>query len=251
MKATILILMLLLSGCSLLSGGGTTTLDGEWLLQAGTNQGVAIPIVGGSTVTLKVDGTRAGGSAACNSYGGKIEVSGSSIAIGELIQTEMACLDNRLMALESAYLAALPRVTTAARKGNGLLLTGPQVELRFTLIPPVVNANLVGTTWILDSLISGEAVSSTVGERVTLQLSGDGRLAASTGCRDVTGSYTVAEGQVQVTLDPYDTIGCAAELGTQDAHILEVLSNGFGVTVDGDRLTLIAGEKGIGYRADR
>lgn len=249
MKA--MIVMLLLSGCSLLSGAGMASFDGEWLLQAGTNQGVAIPMVAGSTVTLQVDGTEVGGSAACNSYGGKIAVSGSSIAIGELIQTEMACVDNRLMALESAYLAALPRVARAARSGNGLVLSGPQVELRFSLVPPVANANLVGTTWILDSLISGEVVSSTVGERVTLQLSGDGRLAASTGCRDVTGTYTVSEGQVQVTLDPYDTIGCAAEVGDQDAHILKVLSNGFGISVDGDRLTLMAGDQGIGYRTDR
>ncbi len=251
MKAMILTLTLLLSGCSLLSGSGTTSLDGEWLLQAGTNQGAAIPIVAGSKVTLQVDGTRAGGTAACNSYGGKIVISGSNISISELGQTEMACLDNRLMALESAYLAALPRVTTVARSGNSLLLTGPQVELRFTFVPPVANANLVGTTWILESLINGEAVSSTVGEHVTLVLSGDGRLAASTGCRDVTGSYTVSQGQVQVTLDPYDTIGCAAELGTQDTHILEVLSHGFGVSVDGDRLTLTAGDQGMGYRADR
>ncbi|HTI30079.1 MAG TPA: META domain-containing protein [Methylomirabilota bacterium] len=249
MKA--MIVMLLLSGCSLLSGGGTASLDGEWLLQAGTNQGVAIPLVAGSTVTLQVAGTQAGGSAACNSYGGKLQVSGSTISIGELFQTEMACLDNRLMELESAYLAALPRVTTAARSGNGLLLTGPQVELRFTLVPPVANAKLVGTTWILDSLITGDAVSSTVGERVTLQFSADFRLAASTGCRNVTGTYTISGEQGQVTLDPYDTIGCAAELGDQDAHILEVLSHSFGISVDGDRLTLTAGDKGIGYRADR
>ena len=248
MKA--MIVMLLLSGCSLLSGGGTTSLDGEWLLQSGTNQGVALPIVAGSRVTLKFAGAQAGGSAACNTYGGTIRVNGSAVTITALSMTEMACQEN-LMALEAAYLAALPGTTTAARSGNSLLLTGPQVELRFTLIPPVANANLVGTTWILDSLISGEAVSSTVGERVTLQLDGDGRLAASTGCRDVTGSYTVAEGQVQVTLDPYDLIGCSAELGTQDAHILEVLSNGLGVTVDGDRLTLMAGDKGMSYRADR
>ena len=162
----------------------------------------------------------------------------------------MACLDNRLMALESAYLAALPRVTTAARSSDSLVLTGPQVELRFTLVPPVANADLVGTTWILDSLVTGETVSSTVAELVTLRFSGEGRLTASTGCRDVTGSYTVSEGQMQVTLDPYDTIGCAAELGDQDAHVLGVLSSGFGVSVDGDRLTLTAGDKGIGYRAD-
>jgi len=248
MKA--MILMLLLSGCSLLSGSGTTSLDGEWLLQAGTNQGQAVPIVAGSKITLKIDGNQAGGSAACNLYGGTIQVNGSSIAISALSMTEMACQEN-VMASESAYLAALPRATMAARSGNGLLLTGPQVELRFTLVPEVANANVVGTTWLLESLITGEAVSSTVGERVTLQLSGDGRLTASTGCRDVTGSYSISDGQVQVTLDPYDTIGCAAEVGDQDEHILEVLSHGFGISVDGDRLTLTAGDKGIGYRAER
>lgn len=244
-----MILVLLLSGCSLLAGGSSASLDAEWLLQAGTNQGQAILIPAGSKITLKIDGDQAGGSAACNLYGGTIQVSGSSIAISALSMTEMACQEP-VMASESAYLAALPRATTAERDGNSLVLTGPDVELRFALIPPVANANLAGTTWILESLITGEAVSSTVGERVTLELSGDGRIAASTGCRNVTGTYAVADGQVQVSLDPYDAIGCAEELGTQDAHILEVLSNGFGITIEGDRLTVTAGDKGIGYRAE-
>jgi heat shock protein HslJ len=244
----ILALLLLLTGCSLLSGGSPASLDGEWQLQAGTNQGQPIPIVAGSRVTLKVDGTQAGGSAACNLWGGTIEVSGSSIVISALSMTEMAC-EEKLMASEAAYLAALPRITTAARDGNSLVLTGPQVELRFALVVPVPDADLTGTTWILDSLISGDAVSSTMSE-ATLQLSGDGRLSASTGCRDVTGSYTIADGQVQVTLDPYDTIGCAEPLGDQDVHILGVLSNGFGLSIDGDRLTLMANGKGLGYRAE-
>jgi heat shock protein HslJ len=253
MRATILratILVLLLSACSLLSGGASASLDGEWLLQAGTNQGAAVPIVAGSRITLKVDGQQAGGSAACNLYGGTITVRGSSVSISALSMTEMACQEN-LMASEAAYLAALPRVTTVARSGSSLVLSGPQVELRFALVPPVADANLVGTTWILDSLITAEAVSSTVGERVTLQLNGEGRISASTGCRDVTGSYTVSDGQVQVTLDPYDLFACAAELGTQDAHILGVLGGAFSIDIDGDRLTLMAGDRGIGYRAQR
>ena len=244
-----MILVLLLSGCSLLSGG-STTLDGEWLLQAGTNQGQAVPVVAGTKITLRIDGSQAGGSAACNLYGGTIQVNGTAVEISALSMTEMACQEN-VMASESAYLAALPRVTTAERSGDSLVLSGPQVELRYALVPPVANANLVGTTWILESLITGEAVSSTVGEGVTLEFSGDGRIAASTGCRSVSGTYEVTDGQVQVSLDPYDLIGCAAEVGDQDAHILGVLSQGLTITIDGDRLTLMAGEKGIGYRADR
>jgi heat shock protein HslJ len=108
--------------------------------------------------------------------------------------TEMACEEDR-MASEAAFLAALPRTTSVARNGDSLVLTGPELELRFALVAPVANANLIGTTWILDSLVSGEVASSTVGEHVTLALNGDGTISASTGCRDITGRYTIAEGR--------------------------------------------------------
>ncbi len=247
MKAVLL--MLALTGCSIFSGGATLSLDGEWQLREGTNQGQPIPIVAGSRITLKVDGTPIGGSAACNLYGGTIEVHGSSVVISALAMTELACQED-LMASEAAYLAALPCTTTVARNGDNLVLTGPELELRFALVAPVADANLIGTTWILESLISGEVSSSTLGERVTLELNGDGAMSASTGCREVTGRYTISEGQVQVTLDPYEAIGCAAELGAQDAHILDVLSDGFGVSMDGERLTVTAGDQGMVYRTE-
>ncbi len=245
MKAVIL--TLLLSGCSLLHGGTSASVDGQWKLQSGTNQGQPVPIVAGSQITLNVDGTQVAGSAACNAYGGGVKVAGSSVAFSALSMTEMACQED-LMASEAAYLAALPRVTTAVRNGDSLVLTGPQVELRYARVAPVPNADFVGTTWVLESLISGETASSTVAG-ATLQLRGDGTLSATTGCREVTGRYTLSEGQVQVTLDPYDLIGCAAPLGDQDAHILGVLSKGFAASIDGDRLTLTAGNGGLSYRA--
>lgn len=247
MKA--LLLILALTGCSIISGGATASLDGEWQLRDGTNQGQPIPIVAGSRITLKIDGTQVGGSAACNIYGGTIEVHGSSVVISALSMTEMACQED-VMASEAAFLAALPRATTVARNGDTLVLTGPELELRFALVAPVADADLIGTTWILDSLISGEVASSTVGERVTLELKSDGTIAASTGCREITGRYTISEGQVRVTLDPYDTIGCAAELAAQDTHILQVLSDGFGVAIDGEHLTLTSGDQGMVYRTE-
>jgi heat shock protein HslJ len=245
-----LILIFLLAGCSLLTNGASASLDGDWRLQSGTNQGQPVPLVAGSPINLKIDATQAGGTAACNHYGGQIHVSGGNVSFSEMAQTEMACVDDRIMVSETAYMTALLKVTTAERSGNALVLSGPGVELQFAIIPPVANANLVGTIWVLDSLISGEAVSSTVGERATLQFNADGTFSASTGCRDVTGEYTVLGNQVQATLDPYDTIGCADGLGDQDNHVLEVISNGFTVTIQGESLTLTAGDKGLGYRAE-
>ena len=244
-----LILILLLAGCSLLTNGASGSLAGDWRLQAGTNQGQAVPIVPGSPINLKIDGTQAGGIAACNHYGGTIHVAGNRVTFSEMAQTEMACLNEQVMASEAAYLAALPKVTTAQRSGNALVLSGPGVELRFAIIPPVANANLVGTIWVLDSLISGDVVSSTVGERATLQFNADGTFSASTGCRDVTGRYTVDGNQVRATLDPYDTVGCAEGLGDQDSHVLDLFSGPLTVTIQGESLTLAAGDNGLGYRA--
>ena len=242
-------LVLLITGCSGLHGAEGTLLSGEWRLQAGTNQGAAIPIVSGHPITLKIDGTQVGGSAACNSYGGKVEVDGTTAKITALMQTEMACQGDDVMASEAAYLAALPRVTSAARDGDGLVLRGPQMELRFTSVPPVPDADLIGPVWTLDSLVSGEVASSVI-DAPTLRLGADGTLAASTGCRDLTGRYTIAGNTVQVTFDPYDMIGCADPLGSQDTHVLRVLgaADGFIVRIQGSSMTLAAGELGLSYR---
>jgi heat shock protein HslJ len=163
--------------------------------------------------------------------------------------TEMACQDD-LMAAEAAYLAALPSVTTASRAGDSLVLSGPQVELHFARVQPVPNADLAGPLWTLDSLISGEVVASVIGDAPTLQLKANGTLAASTGCRDLTGHYTVSGNQVKVTLDPYDAIACANPLGAQDSHVLKVIGalDGFSVTIQGNSMTLTAGNLGLGYR---
>lgn len=242
-------LALALVGCSLLPGALNASLNGEWQLQSGTNQKAAIPIVAGHPVTLKVDGTVVGGSSACNQYGGTLEINGTTIKISALSITEMACPDDRAMASEAAYVAALPRVTGAERDGDSLVLSGPDVELHFTRIQPVADADLVGPLWTLDTLISGQ-VASTVLAAPTLQLKADGTLAASTGCRDLTGRYTVSGSTVKVTLDPYDLIACAEPMGSQDVHVMKVIGaeGGFTIAIQGDSMTATAGDLGLGYR---
>jgi heat shock protein HslJ len=240
--------IVLLAGCALVPGAMAAALNGEWQFQAGDSQGQAIPIVAGSRITLKIDGTQAGGGSGCNTYGGTIQISGTTIQISALSMTEMDCQDDRVMASEAAYLAAVPRVTAAARDGNSLVLTGPQVELRFVLVPAVPNADLVGPVWALDSLISGETVSSTVGAEATLQLSADGAISGTTGCRSFGGHYAISGTHVQVTDLVTDKRACSSGLVEQDEHVLAVIGNGFTITISRNSLTLAAGGKGLGYR---
>lgn len=243
-------LALLLGACAWLPGAGGASLNGAWKLEAGTDQGVAIPIPTAYPITLKIDGRTVGGISACNHYGGTLDVNGTTIKISALSMTEMACQDD-VMAAEAAYLAALPKVTTAARDGDSLVLSGANVELRLARVEPVPNADLVGPLWALDSLISGQVVSSVLGDPTpSLRLKADGSLAVSTGCRDLTGRYVVSGSHVAITLDPYDLIACAEPMGSQDVHVLKVIGalDGLTVAIEGNSMTLTAGTLGLGYR---
>jgi len=236
---------LLTSACGVF--GAPADLDGSWTLVRGTHDGAAITPVPGSVVTLSIDGTDVGGTAACNQYGGTIERDGTSISIGALSMTEMACAEP-IMALESAYLAALPLVTAATRVGDALTLTGPGVELEYTLVPPEADAELVGTTWTLESLVSGDAVSSVMGD-ATLLLADDGTLSGSTGCRLFSAGYAV-DGTTLVVDDlMVDMRACDETVAAQDDAVLAVLGADPTLSIDGSRLSLRADLAGLDYRA--
>ena len=81
--------------------------------------------------TIKLDGPRAGGNAGCNSYGADVTITGTSIQVGQLMQTEMACADPNAMAIEGAFVAALGAATTIEIRDGKLVIAGPQGELVF------------------------------------------------------------------------------------------------------------------------
>ena len=160
-RAVLLLAMLLLAGCAGTPDGGSPADDvvGEWELVSGTASGMALPQPASAKATLTLDGSQAGGSSFCNHYSSGYSVDGDSIRFEALGGTEMGC-DPAVMAAETAYLTALGAVTTVARDGAGLLLTGQDVELRFRPVPEVPTSQLVGTAWVLDTLIDGETASS-------------------------------------------------------------------------------------------
>ena len=166
-----------------------TGIDGAWKLVRGTTADGPLPLVDRFPITLDLDGEAIGGTSACNHYGGTVTHDAGSIDIGDVFGTEMACTDE-VMVLETAYLAALQVVDTVARDGATMTFTGPGVELTFDEVPAVADAELTGTTWVLESLVSGDAVSSTLGEPAILVLGDDRTLTGSTGCREFTGTYT-------------------------------------------------------------
>ncbi len=160
--------------------------------------------------------------------------------------TEMACSEP-MMTVEAAYHAALNEVRAVARDGEVLTLSGDRTELVFERLPPVSDAALQGTRWVLKSLIVGDAVSSIQGE-AWLVLGPDGRMTGSTGYRDLSGRYVVNGDQLAWT-DLRANGECGARLALQDRAVLSVLEQPI-VAVDGDVLTLmLPNGEGLEFRA--
>jgi heat shock protein HslJ len=248
---TVIVASLLVVACASSaapSGGGAVDIGGDWTLASGTVDGAPFPLPPGAQITLTVQGTSIGGRAACNHYGGEIVVDADGTPhFNVTSMTEMAC-EEPVMAAEAAFMAAMARIRSVTRDVDRLTLGGAGVELAFDRLPPVPVADLVGTDWVLESIVSGDAVSSVAGEPATLRLEPTGTFAGSTGCRTFTGRWVFANGGISPTDLGMDG-ECPPRLAQQDGHVVSVLE-GFRASVDGDILTLSGdGGDGLIYRA--
>lgn len=225
-------------------------LTGSWQLTSGSHGGDGLEPIPTHPVTLEFTADGVGGTAACNGYGGTFDASTGALSIGELSITEMACFPDEVMALERAYIEALLAVNEATIEGTTLTLTGPDTTLEFEELAPVPTADLLGTVWVLDGLISGDAVSSVAGDAATLELFSDGSLLGSTGCRTLTGTYVESAGSIETTTLAADG-ECPDDLSGQDSHVISVLEGPFQAEVDGHSLTLTRSDgDGLTYRLE-
>jgi len=221
-------------------------IDGDWVLVSG------VPTVQGAAITLSFDGSQIGGRAACNTYGGIADVGDGTIAIpangpgGTFFMTEMGC-EPKIQASEQAFVDAIFAVTTWSIDGGQLHLTGPDVDLVFDPVAPIATSDLVGTEWVLQSLIDGESATSVAGDEATLLLSDDGTVAGSTGCRTLAGTWVVRSGEV--FFPNFSAEGeCPSDLASQDGFIVGVLGDGFRPEISGNRLEVTdASGQGLVY----
>jgi heat shock protein HslJ len=225
-----------------------TLIGSAWTLVSGTGPDGVVPLVDGWPITLTFDPETLGGTAACNGYGADYSLDGSRLAIEEIGRNDMGCADP-VAASEAAFLAAIADTDSLFVRGEKLILSGPSTELRFRDVPPVPTAELVGRLWLLETLVQGETGSSARGTPATLRLDSDGTFVGGTGCRSLFGDYRVAGEQVRLSF--FEAEGeCPGELRDQDNIVVSVLTDGFTVSIESDRLTLTSvGNEGLTYRA--
>jgi heat shock protein HslJ len=255
LQFTFLVLVVAACGSPAASAAPSASADmdptGAWELVSATVDGATIELLDDHPVTAVIDASSVGGRSACNEYGGRIEGAGDGIRIAELFQTDMACGPDGVMALEQAYLAALARVRAIEVIDGQLALRGEAVDLRFDPLPEPPTAELVDTTWVLETLFVGDVASSPEGDPATLQLRSDGTFSGSTGCRTFTGRWVEFGAQVQAPEFQMGETECKPELAQQDSHVVSVLGDGFVPSIEGDLLTLLdPGGVGLVYRAD-
>lgn len=114
------IIMLVLSGCGILSGGSDTDLNGTaWSLESygGKN------LIGDSAMTATFEAGEVSGSASCNHYFGSYKIKGDQITVEGLGWTEMACMDPEgIMEQESTIMAMLSTTVSYKIEGGRLHL---------------------------------------------------------------------------------------------------------------------------------
>jgi heat shock protein HslJ len=253
MRTSVVAIALVLAACG--GGGGAAPtasaepdldLTGSWELTAGTG----VPIVEDYPITLSFTGSDVGGISACNQYGGQVSLAGGEFSIEGLGGTDMAC-EPAVMAAEQGYMASLVQVSRVSRDGEELVLSGPDVELRFARLADPPTADLVDRVWVLETLVVGDVAGPALGERATLELSSDGEITGSTGCRSFSGQWLESGNQIDAPILGMDERECPAELQEQDSHVVSVIGDGFVPTIEGDLLTLTdPGSIGLVYRAD-
>lgn len=240
---------ILLLACSTAGGASPTpapaSLDGRTFLSTAIEGAALVPA---TQVRLSFTDGGLGANAGCNTMGGQYAIDGNQLTTTQLSMTEMGC-DEPLMR-QDTWLAAFLTDVTFTLEGDTLLLSDGTIRLTLTdkeVATP--DLSLEGTRWVLDGIVSGDAVSS-VPMGVTAAIAIDGtQVSVEAGCNTGGGSVEITANTI--TFGPIATTKMACEPGPMSVEtaVLAVLSGPVAYTIDAERLTLDAGGAGLTFRA--
>ena len=168
-----------------------TLLKGQPLLLV---SGVDVPQdAAGAQPSATFEDENVSGWAGCNRYTGGFQIDGSSLVIGQIASTKMAC-PSPADTIEREYLAALARVAAWRTEDDEVvLLDADEAELlRYERATPVGR-------WQVTGLLTGDAFASPIaGTELTATFGDDATLTGSSGCNTYTAEYTTDKGAVEI-----------------------------------------------------
>ena len=210
----------------------------SWLVE--TMGGTAIVAGSEPQITFTSDG-QINGTTGCNRFFGGYAQSRGDVAFSGVGMTKMACLNDGIMAQEIAFTNILSGKTKASIDGLGNLVIKGENGISFTARPlPAADevvendpATLGGGAWTVEDLNRGGVIDNTV---LTLTFTEAGRVSGSTGCNNLSGSYTATG--TTITFSPLVTTrrACVAPaLNNQETKFTSALQGemAWRITADG------------------
>lgn len=222
--------------------GAGDTVDGRVFLSRSVT---GRELVEGTEIRLTFRDGQLGATAGCNSLGSPYAIRDDTLVVtGEgMSMTEIGCDPDRhdQDTWLAAFLSGEPRIEL---EGDELTLSRGSTTI--VLVDREVadpDRELIGTTWEVDTVVSGETASSAA-PGVTLTFPDrETFTAGSEGCTSVEGSMRLGEGTITFGDFAVRDIGCPHPW----AETLEVIGSGeTSYTIEASRLTIEAGDAGIG-----
>jgi heat shock protein HslJ len=249
--ATGVAIVTLLTAATACAASGPQLADRAFLSVAVTDGGLARPLVAGTRIRLDFRATDLGASAGCNSMGGTYKIENGHLVFEGGGMTEMACDEDRMQ--QDQWLFELLGSKPAIRlTGDELILESGSIVVRLLdrkVVEPDVA--LVGPTWTVVSIITGDAVSNPPQPvPATLQFNGDGTMTIFAGCNQGGATWKAVGNGIQVSDLVLTKKACDGPAGALESAVLEVLRAGtIAAAIDADVLTLQAGAHGLQLRA--
>jgi heat shock protein HslJ len=241
--ATLLLLSAVPVGAQSPTAGGASrtpeiSLEGtHWQLGEIVNEDEVTPVASGVNAWLILTNGSAGGFGGCNQFAASYELSGDSLAFGQIASTLVAC-DDETNAFEDQYFSALGLVASYAIDGATLSLVDAEgaTVLSYAAAPPAT----VEGPWNVTGYNNGAeaVVSPVIGGEPSITFHPDGTVAGFGGCNQFGGGYSVdgdaiAIGPLHATL-----IACTDEINTQETQFLAALDSATTWSVSGNTLEL-------------
>lgn len=237
----------ILSACSTAASPSpsTATLDGHAYLSTDVEGAVLVP---GSRIRLGFANGNLTASGGCNTMSGAYAIQGDRIVTTQMSMTEMACAEP-LMA-QDEWLATFLGGITYTLAGDTLTLTNGATRL--TLLDKEVatpDQPIEGTRWVVDGIVSGDAVSSVpAGVTASIRISA-GQLDVDTGCNTGGGPVEVTPTRLTFGSIALTKRACLAGPAAVESAVVAVLKGTVDYTIDADTLNLDAGAVGLTLRA--
>ena len=230
-----------MTGCSVLGSAQGGQLEGvTWRLTTYRADGGSVEVPDALTATATFAGGTVSDSNGCNSYSGPYQASGSSLSIGPLASTLMACGPIQ-STLESAFMTLLQDAGSYTASDSLLTIydqSGAQT-LVFESAPAVT---LAGIPWDVTGYNNGrEAVRSlVVDSTISLQFEAEGAVTGNATCNTYNGSYS-SDDAGSLTVGPLATTRMAClseELNQQEAEYLAALQQAATYEISNGTLTI-------------